>query len=1202
MTMMKSKFSNSVKIISRSSSEGSDMEDLINCQSDLERTASHSYSSSSPSFRRGGGGTKGRIILTLFICTSLMLGTGNGLRINSHGGYEDLVVSIGNDVPPIACQQLIQNLQLIFTSASEYLNTATKGRAYFHRVHIILPAAWDYRACGKMLPNSYTSASSIRDSQFRIGGEHPVFGHNPWTQQSKGCGQQGDMISAGFQYVLQYNDTEAGHSTPERTFVKEFVKFRYGVFEETGFENDPIYPTAYYHGTGSKDERKPTSCTNRPLTGNWSGTCNPSGANCAFVPFLNGNDNITSSIMSNPHLPHVTTFCDSTNHNRQAPTKQNFLCDHKSISEIINSHPDFHNISLPRSGRATPEFVIKQLTQPRFVLMVEETGNMNLRDVWRFLKLAVRKLIKYDLPTGTQIGLMTVSSDIRILANMTVLDDNVRAILAEKLPNYPNIESGSGTLSLRKGISQSINMLKWNGGRVGGSVIILISQGTISPLDLEASVHLLKMEDVALATIEYPSIGDGKISALSQATNSPHFAIRETGVGTVSHMSTYIQLVNSLMSIQNLYCGNLVKKRVLIHQAEFKGDAPSVVESQFNFDAAQVPAEFHVYIPSSIDPKVNRVELTSPAGTKFSDHTSTLHDINVMKMGVLIDQPGIWRYRIERLGDSHQSHFVQVVTNTLATNMAHEEVTVRVFSNVDDEARGANLSQMPLILYASVKRGLSPVIDAEVECLIVAGTHKWSIKLWDNGNGDPDLTKDDGIYSRYIIPPPSVQSSVLEITVKVLSSPYKTKYIGTDNSIGGHTSYRRKQQTVETCCGSRLISSDSPALKTMAYTERVSFYSVKVSNARNSEIYPPSRIGDLRLVDSYDTTVTLSFTAPGDDYDHKTVDMYQVFYRRSFDSVAVLKEQVLSQDIPAGSEVNMTIRLPSHGIFYLSIVAIDPYKVKGKSSNTVQVKAEPPPPETNTGSSESQIDIEAKKNSEGKLTSTDIALIIVGVIAFFILLAVIIVVCVYCRRRNSKGMGSTDTHISTISDTSKAPIHWSASQLLSEHEKRQSMTYAPSSHSGGVPASQQGSYGQNVHHHHVGGGIGHFNGSPGSSTRSFRSISDNARKTSVDYESCSSDPTIRSAKGGGPTDYETPIESDQENYRTIDSYSGIPPYRLVNGIPHHNYNIPRGSAASHPAVPAVNSSNSSSHMQYNPNIQGSLTSVNSKARRNITMV
>jgi hypothetical protein len=381
----------------------------------------------------------------------------------------------------------------------------------------------------------------------------------------------------------------------------------------------------------------------------------------------------------------------------------------------------------------------------------------------------------------------------------------------------------------------------------------------------------------------------------------------------------------------------------------------------------------------------------------------------------------------------------------------------------------------------------------------------------------------------------------------------------------------------------------------MAYTERVASYAVRVSNVRTSEVYPPSRIGDLRLVASYDTQVTLSFTAPGDDYDHKTVHMYQVYYRRSFDSGPVLKEQVLSQDIPAGAEVNMTIRLPSHGLFYLSVIAVDPYGVKGKWSNNVQVKAEPPPPETNTGSSESQVDIAAKKNAEGKLTSTDIALIICGVIAFFILLAVLIVLCVYCRRRNSKGMGSTETKISTISETSKAPILWSASQLLSEHEKRQSV-YAPSSHS--ANASQQGSYGQTVHQHN---NIGHYNGSPGSSTRSFKSISDNARKTSLgDYESCSSDPTVRSAKGGGPTDYETPIESDQENYRTIDSYPGVPPYRIVNGIPHHNYNIPRGSHTNIP--PAVNSTNSSSHMQYNPNIQGSLTSVNSKARRNITMV
>lgn len=103
-------------------------------------------------------------------------------------------------------------------------------------------------------------------------------------------------------------------------------------------------------------------------------------------------------------------------------------------------------------------------------------------------------------------------------------------------------------------------MLKWNGQRVAGSVIMLISQGSISPLDLETSVHLLRQEEISIATIEYPSIGDGKISSLSQATRSPHYTIRETGVGTMSHMSTYIQLVNSMMEIQRFFTKRIAPK------------------------------------------------------------------------------------------------------------------------------------------------------------------------------------------------------------------------------------------------------------------------------------------------------------------------------------------------------------------------------------------------------------------------------------------------------------------------------------------------------------------------------------------------------------------------------------------------------------------------------------------------------------------
>lgn len=81
------------------------------------------------------------------------------------------------------------------------------------------------------------------------------------------------------------------------------------------------------------------------------------------------------------------------------------------------------------------------------------------QDIWKFLKLAVRKFIKYDLAIGTQIGLITVSSsDAKILSNMTSLQSlTIRRALADKLANYPNVDSG-GNIALRRGIFQAVEV------------------------------------------------------------------------------------------------------------------------------------------------------------------------------------------------------------------------------------------------------------------------------------------------------------------------------------------------------------------------------------------------------------------------------------------------------------------------------------------------------------------------------------------------------------------------------------------------------------------------------------------------------------------------------------------------------------------------------------------------------------------------
>lgn len=56
-------------------------------------------------------------LFALFLTTSSRLSGVEGLRINQFGGYEDIVVSVGSEVPPITCQQLVQNLQVRILSS-----------------------------------------------------------------------------------------------------------------------------------------------------------------------------------------------------------------------------------------------------------------------------------------------------------------------------------------------------------------------------------------------------------------------------------------------------------------------------------------------------------------------------------------------------------------------------------------------------------------------------------------------------------------------------------------------------------------------------------------------------------------------------------------------------------------------------------------------------------------------------------------------------------------------------------------------------------------------------------------------------------------------------------------------------------------------------------------------------------------------------
>jgi len=116
----------------------------------------------------------------------------------------------------------------------------------------VVPQSWDTLACGRTLPvGSYTSKSSLHDAAIRIGTEHPIFGHLPWTQQSRGCGQPGDFISVGYQYVLKFNETE--NIIPNGGDGKTWAK---DVNSGKSRQRNEEYPRYTHHSMDGKNSKK----------------------------------------------------------------------------------------------------------------------------------------------------------------------------------------------------------------------------------------------------------------------------------------------------------------------------------------------------------------------------------------------------------------------------------------------------------------------------------------------------------------------------------------------------------------------------------------------------------------------------------------------------------------------------------------------------------------------------------------------------------------------------------------------------------------------------------------------------------------------------------------------------------------------------------------------------------------------------------
>ena len=522
---------------------------------------------------------------------------------------------------------------------------------------------------------------------------------------------------------------------------------------------------------------------------------------------------------------------------------------------------------------------------------------------------------------------------------------------------------------------------------------------------------------------------------------------------------------------------------------------------------------------------------------------------------------------------------------------------------------------------------------------------------------DADVTRGDGVYSRYFIVPSGVTATMLEISARIVVNPYRAKFIVVDQDPPPVSSKNLNPPPAQPCCGSFVEPADpKQQYKVVPFGERSSnSIALRITDIPPIGFYPPGRIGDLVVggMDRANLNVELRWTAPGEDYDQGVVASYQVFYTtdKVNENWGLLME--FTADLEAGVPDNVTITLPSYGAYKVSMRAVDFYTKAGKMSNIVKLTIYPPPKEvdhtnnpnalgTGNGNSLSSTGSTMAPSTD-EFSKYELLLIIICGVVFVILLAGLIAVLLYCRRvgssqRKSNKKNPGDTKISAITDP-KSPIHWSASELLGEHEKSQRHSlYGGSVSPGSDPAKGSGgsSMGQNN---------GRQNGAspphdltilpPGSD---YVATSSRSRSSPDSYDDPDS-PTPIPVSVRNRADYAICIDRDARLSDSRNSYGHHPHYQtpLNNGgilatgppgivggpVQHHpHYNGYVNAAAMNVVNPmngrfstVMNSSSTSSSsplppppphsashlMHYDPDIQGSMSSVNSK-KRNITMV
>uniref|UniRef100_A0A8C5LIX4 VWFA domain-containing protein n=1 Tax=Jaculus jaculus TaxID=51337 RepID=A0A8C5LIX4_JACJA len=911
-----------------------------------------------------------------FLLLYLIQGASTSFVRLTDNGYEDILIAIDPGVPEDV--KIIEQIKEMVTTASTYLFEATQKRFFFKNVSILIPESWksdpQYR---RPKYESYTHADVLVAP--------PAFPGNdePYTRQFTECEKRAEHIHLTPDFILGRKHSEYGPSG--RLFVHEWAHLRWGVFDEYN-EDQPFYAAASKKieatrcSTGISGINRVHSCQGGSCVYKRcrkDSTTNLYEKDCQFFPDKDQSEK--ASIMFMQSIDSVTEFCNEKNHNREAPSLQNTKCGYRSVWEVISSSEDFIN-STPM-GALPPQltYSLLRISGRTVCLVLDTSGSMSWERRLERMNQAAKYFLLQVVEDGSWVGMVRFDSDAYITHKLTQINGNTER--DKLIASLPSVSMGGTSIcsGIRSAFQVRINCNEQK--PIDGSEIVLLTDGE----DPTASSCLNEVENSGVI-IHFIALGPNFEKAVIQMNNI-------TG-GKYLYASDKAQN-NGLIDA----FGSLTSENVGVTQKSIQLESKGVTLSESLWMNDTVVMDSTVgkdtFFLITWNQQLPNIFLWDPKGTPITnftvDHTSNMAYITIPGTA----QVGNWAYN---LGAKAKGEILTITVTSRAANSSVAPITVNAKMNKDTSSFPS-----PMIVYAEVLQGFVPILGANVTAIIESNSGNIEyLELLDNGAG-ADLFKDDGVYSRYF-------------TAYSESGTYNLKVW----AHGGATSARRSSRHALNRAAyipgwvvDGEIQGNAPRPEvnedTLAILENFSrtasggaFEVSQVPPLPLPDKYPPSQITDLHATLN-GSEISLTWTAPGDDYD---IGKVQQYFIRMSENLTELRD-----NFDGALQVNTTALLPNEAnsketftfkpeniseenatYIFIAIKSVDKSNLQSSLSNIAQVALFVPQADGSPG--------ENPRHKSGVNISTVVLSVVLPVIAVCIIVSAII--CVLKRRSSRR--------------------------------------------------------------------------------------------------------------------------------------------------------------------------------------------------------